>query len=157
DNQRNDFYKLTQRPAGAGLSDADALALAKILAPLYKAADKETGEDPAPPKPEELLAGWKKVGESAPTEEKLGEFRSDLSKFDPRLIVRVATGWQMKDRAGVVGRSGVGPLLDDVLGFTPTSGTAPRVHLLGHSYGAKVVLSALCTGMKPRKVNSALL
>ena len=63
----------------------------------------------------------------------------------------------MKDRAGVVGRAGVGPLLDDILGFTPTSGPAPRVHLLGHSYGAKVVLEALCMGTKPRKVNSALL
>lgn len=158
DAQRNRFYELTQRPTGSGLSEAEALELAKILAPVYKATDKETGEDPAPPDPADLVKAWKTVGDSSQVSQNLGQFRLSLSDLDPRWIVRVATVWQMKDRAGVVGRSGVGPLLDDILRFSPTSGPAPRVHLLGHSYGAKVVLSALCTATpKPRKVNSVLL
>jgi hypothetical protein len=157
DAERARFYQLTQRPQGTGLNEADALALAKILARLYKAPDKEAGEDPALPAPEDLLNAWKKVGEEPQKE--LGNFRVDLSKFDPRWIVRVATVWQMKDRAGTVGQSGVGPLLDEILGATPPAGQfQPRVHLLGHSYGAKVVLSALCAKpMKPRRVNSVLL
>jgi hypothetical protein len=43
-------------------------------------------------------------------------------------------------------------LLADLL----KSGTA-RVHLIGHSYGCKVVLSALCFPVLPRPVNSVLL
>lgn len=155
------FYELTQRPPGGGLSDQNALELATILAPTLKTNDAEVGEDPAAPSPEELRDAWKAVGAQSqgnvPMQD-LGRFRADLSRFDPRWIVRVATVWQMKDRAGVVGSKGVGPLLDAILGFQPPAGqTAPRVHLLGHSFGAKVVLSALCTGTKPRKVNSVLL
>ena len=63
DAQRNRFYQLTQRPQGAGLSEADALELAKILAPLYKATDKETGEDPAPPAP----PTWSRPGKRSET------------------------------------------------------------------------------------------
>jgi hypothetical protein len=48
--------------------------------------------------------------------------------------LRQATYWQMKNRAGVVGRHGLGP----VLGRLPV-----RVHLVGHSFGARVVSYAL--------------
>jgi len=63
-----------------------------------------------------------------------------LDALDPRKILRLITLYQMKDRAGVVGTRGVGPLLHDVLRSKPA---ATRVHLLGHSYGGKVVLSAV--------------
>jgi pimeloyl-ACP methyl ester carboxylesterase len=71
----------------------------------------------------------------------------------PREIVRKASVYLMKDRAGTVGTSGVGPMLQRLL----QAGTA-RVHLTGHSYGAKVVLSALAA-LPPdaRKVRSVLL
>ncbi len=52
----------------------------------------------------------------------------------------------------MVGIHGVSPLLRDILGACSS-----RVHLLGHSYGAKVVLSALSHGAVPRPVTSALL
>jgi pimeloyl-ACP methyl ester carboxylesterase len=59
----------------------------------------------------------------------------------------------MKDRAGRVGARGVSRLLEDVLAAT----TAP-VHLVGHSYGCKVVMSALCRlSGAARQVESALL
>lgn len=48
--------------------------------------------------------------------------------------LRQATYWQMKNRAGVVGRAGLGP----VLGRLPV-----RVHLVGHSFGARLVSYAL--------------
>ena len=62
-----------------------------------------------------------------------------LAVLDPRNIVRLATVRLMKDRAGTVGAFGLGPLLGKWLN---ESAEAMRIHLLGHSYGAKVVLSA---------------
>ncbi len=50
--------------------------------------------------------------------------------------LRQATYWQMKNRAGTVGRSGLGP----VLGRLPAG---VRVHLVGHSFGARLVSFAL--------------
>jgi hypothetical protein len=77
-----------------------------------------------------------------------------LRKLDPRNLLKPFTVWQMKDRAGKIGAAGVGPLLHDILSAT----TATRVHLLGHSYGCKVVMTATCTmPAPPRKVESALL
>jgi hypothetical protein len=50
--------------------------------------------------------------------------------------LRQATFWQMKNRAGTVGRAGLGPLL----GRLPSG---VRVHLAGHSFGARLVSFAL--------------
>jgi len=57
--------------------------------------------------------------------------------------LRVATYWQMKARAGVVGRSGLAPLLNQVAADVP----AIRIHLLGHSFGARLVSYTL-TGLQ---------
>jgi pimeloyl-ACP methyl ester carboxylesterase len=74
-------------------------------------------------------------------------------KLSPHDIVRTATVLLMKDRAGRVGARGVSRLLEDLLAAT----TAP-VHLVGHSYGCKVVMSALCqVSGWARPVESALL
>jgi hypothetical protein len=53
--------------------------------------------------------------------------------------LRQATYWQMKNRAGVVGRNGLGPLL----GRLATAAPQVRVHLIGHSFGARLVSYAL--------------
>ena len=123
---------------------------------------------------EALLANWAAISE--PPEEKidasaigdfaidddsgpgaafdLGALKKKLNKLDPRQLVRVLTVRKMKDRAGVVGTNGVGPLLHDIL----TTAPAARVILAGHSYGAKVVMSAVCSGAElPRQVYGALL
>jgi hypothetical protein len=55
-----------------------------------------------------------------------------------REAMRVATYYQMKKRAGVVGKQGLGPLL----GRLPAELHA-RVHTIGHSFGARVVSFAL--------------
>jgi hypothetical protein len=72
--------------------------------------------------------------------------------LNPREIVRKATVFLMKDRAGVVGRSGVGDLLRDIL-----RGSTIKTHLTGHSYGARVILAALASLKNERKVASVLL
>ena len=76
-----------------------------------------------------------------------------LNKLSTRNIIRTATVLLMKDRAGRVGARGVSQLLDAVL-----SATAAPVHLVGHSYGCKLVMSALCSlPASARAVESALL
>ena len=58
-------------------------------------------------------------------------------------VLRTATYWEMKNRAGVVGCRGLGPLIGQIDAAAP----ALRIHLLGHSFGARLVsdsLSAVC-------------
>lgn len=56
-----------------------------------------------------------------------------------REMLRQTTYYQMKRRAGQVGRCGLGP----VLSLLQKSPAAPRVHLVGHSFGARLVSFAL--------------
>ncbi|HJU06274.1 MAG TPA: hypothetical protein VJ692_14090 [Nitrospiraceae bacterium] len=53
--------------------------------------------------------------------------------------LRVATYWKMKDRAGVVGKTGLGPIIGRLHAAVPDL----KVHLLGHSFGARLVSYAL--------------
>lgn len=52
-----------------------------------------------------------------------------------KAALRQATYWQMKDRAGIVGRTGLGPLLGWLHSAVPNL----KVHLIGHSFGARLV------------------
>lgn len=54
-----------------------------------------------------------------------------------REALRTASYYEMKNRAGVVGRNGLGPLLGRI------AGSGLRVHLIGHSFGARLVSFAL--------------
>jgi hypothetical protein len=53
--------------------------------------------------------------------------------------LRQLTYWKMKNRAGVVGQNGVGPLIGRLTAKFPDM----RIHLVGHSFGARVVSFAL--------------
>lgn len=156
------FYTLTQQQEK--LNAEQALELAAIMAPLYTSSSDELQGAKKAPAPEELVATW---AAAQPDEAKRARGDNfgfvggggaaahaaggDIS-FDPRDIVRLATVLQMKDRAGTVGAYGVGPLLGDLL-----AASNARVHLIGHSYGCKVVLSATCIKPLQRPVNSILL
>ncbi len=77
-----------------------------------------------------------------------------LDGLSPRDVIRGASVWIMKDRAGTVGAHGVADLLTDLLAASATA----RVHAIGHSFGCRVLLSAICyPSSLPRKVDSALL
>lgn len=54
-------------------------------------------------------------------------------------VLRQLSYWKMKNRAGVVGRKGLGPAIDNVVGAHPNL----RIHLVGHSFGARLVSFAL--------------
>ncbi|MCC7248525.1 MAG: hypothetical protein IT473_07875 [Lysobacter sp.] len=77
-----------------------------------------------------------------------------LNWLDPRHLIKPFTVWTMKDRAGVVGGRGVRALLDALL-----RDSRARIHLLGHSFGCKVVMTATASLPEPmpRKIHSAVL
>ena len=52
-----------------------------------------------------------------------------------REVLRTMSYYEMKNRAGVVGTNGLGPLLASLTGV--------RIHLIGHSFGARLVSYAL--------------
>ncbi|MEV5388294.1 serine-threonine protein kinase [Streptomyces sp. NPDC052721] len=54
-------------------------------------------------------------------------------------LLRQATYYRMKRRAGTVGERGLGPLLGRLAGAAP----GVRVHLVGHSFGGRLVAFAL--------------
>ncbi|SEB63862.1 hypothetical protein SAMN04490356_1060 [Streptomyces melanosporofaciens] len=57
-------------------------------------------------------------------------------------LLRQATYYVMRRRAGAVGREGLGPVLGALAALRP----APRLHLVGHSFGGRLVSYAL-TGL----------
>jgi hypothetical protein len=50
-------------------------------------------------------------------------------------VLRVGTYWEMKNRAGVIGKGSVGPLIVKVHANSPDL----KIHLIGHSFGARLV------------------
>jgi hypothetical protein len=159
---RPPFYELINSPSP--LNREQATELARILLPIYKANASDVN-DKMDPTAEELCAAWFTAAQQGPSQDTSGEFGFAQGTpagpgaagwweyLDPRWPLRLATVWQMKDRAGVVGSYGVGPILRDLMAKAPRA----RFHLVGHSFGCKVVLSALCYDVPPRPVESALL
>ena len=157
------FYELAQ---ASELSAAQARELAVLLASIAR-GDNEAGAQAAPTADDLLAAAnafatpepdWDAVtpvgGAGAAEAAQAAGIGDVLKKLDPRNLVKPFTVWQMKDRAGVVGAQGVAPLVADLLKASATA----RVHLLGHSFGCKVVMTALCRlpdGLRP--VESVLL
>jgi len=155
------LYELAQRNA---LDAGEAAELAELLKQVYATDDDELGAD-GEVSAQDIVAVWAAaqaqpdnlddfgtvgaVDQSGPQAAFIGGL---ISKLDPRPAIRTATVYKMKDRAGTVGANGVGPLLSDLLG----AGDA-RVHLVGHSYGGKIVLSATAVSPLPRNVESMLL
>lgn len=168
-SQAERFIELARRD---GLDEAQTKELAALLAPVISAENDDESDElgpAAPLSPEGLVKVWNdsaSTGSSAKPRGKRGGFIAgkheptvptaavDLGRLDPRKAVRTTTVLLMKDRAGRVGGRGVASLLRRLLEAAPDS----RVHLIGHSYGGKVVLSALCAGAPPvSPVESVLL
>lgn len=74
----------------------------------------------------------------------------------PKEALRQATYWQMKNRAGIVGKNGLGPLIGRLHEVAPEL----RVHLVGHSFGARLVsysLAGLPDNLDPSPVKAVTL
>ncbi|MEY9842681.1 hypothetical protein [Streptacidiphilus sp. EB103A] len=146
------------------ISPEDAVRAASIaLQALRPDADPDNGAPP--PSVEEFLATWAQLDEGeAPAPSDPDDYGTASSgpateprlasgsSYDPRNLLRVATVWKMKSRAGVVGANGVGPLARHVLEHS-----SARLHLIGHSFGARVIMSALATEELARPAHSLLL
>ncbi|MBA2483894.1 MAG: hypothetical protein H0V39_05635 [Nitrosomonas sp.] len=72
-----------------------------------------------------------------------------------RNLINYTTYYQMKERAGIVGRDGVNLLIRKL--NTQINGL--RFHLIGHSFGARLVTSAVLgpNNQQPLEINSATL
>ncbi|WP_114907549.1 alpha/beta fold hydrolase [Ornithinimicrobium murale] len=162
--------RLYELAGHAELSGERALELARLVAPALTGLEDELGDGrDATITPEDLLRWWAAMPSEDPAEpverggfvedEPVGADRAPetaglLDKLNPRNLIRSATVLLMKDRAGRVGGAGVRSMLHDLLDSSPDS----RVRLIGHSYGGKVVLSALAHGSAPKRpVESVLL
>jgi hypothetical protein len=110
-------------------------------------ATLDRGEAAKPRKPD-AFRDAAPVASSRPTDQP----QAAASVFDVRNLLRMGTVWKMKDRAGTVGGKGVSPLVVRIL-----QDTSARMHLVGHSFGARVVLSALAMRPLHRKARSVLL
>lgn len=171
------FFELIDRPQVNG---AEALELARMLLPLMAREGADREGIPQKTTPESLVQAWGaledrpvqnegKPGALPEDDDELGVsvgMPGDAGATDPRTagwldllnpknVVRAATVRQMKDRAGRVGARGVAPMLHALL--TKTAAANRPIHLTGHSYGAKVMLSALTAIEPPRNVRSVLL
>lgn len=159
--------RLRELVAQVSAGEPGLAELADIVASTLGEGDDESGAPAPTVSGAELLGVWAGAfPEATPQQAEPGGFIEDgadelggpdAAFFNPldlvRKVVRLATVQQMKDRAGRVGGTGVAAMLRDLA--TASQG---RLHLVGHSYGAKVVLSALCNGPGPsRDVDSILL
>jgi hypothetical protein len=105
----------------------------------------------SPENEREAIASLNRIGTVGRTEEL--QAAGFLQKLRPRDVLRAMTVWQMKDRAGVVGANGVCEMVTQLLGQSEA-----HLHLIGHSYGCKVVLSSIAAAPTlSRKAQSMLL
>ncbi|OBB16677.1 serine-threonine protein kinase [Mycolicibacterium setense] len=84
----------------------------------------------------------------------LGDF-VDRVWHGAKEALRQLSYWKMKNRAGVVGRRGLGPVIDQLHADFPDL----RIHLVGHSFGARVVSYALAgmSDVQPSPVKAVTL
>jgi len=160
------FYELTSRDR---LSETDARELAAILAPLYRQSALDTSGGSLPDLEEDgIIGAWMAMPDSAapglaPNYGVHGRARaqnnairaaSAADLLDPRNAIRVTTVLVMKDRSGDVGRFGLAPLLCELI---PAAAGIP-IRLIGHSFGARVCLTALSSPeLASLRVSSLLL
>ena len=85
-----------------------------------------------------LADGGVQFGDGGGGEAGLGDLGSKIW-HGAKEVLRQLSYWKMKNRAGVVGKKGLGPAIDDVVGAHPNL----RIHLVGHSFGARLVSFAL--------------
>ncbi|HWE50656.1 MAG TPA: hypothetical protein VG273_12745 [Bryobacteraceae bacterium] len=163
-DHRPRFYALTEAHS---LSQNEAAELADILLPVYRAnALDSDSPEPAPVAADSLIAAWNslsgdppqpspdyskhgRIPQNAPPCEPRAAAATDF--LDPRNALRVTTVLTMKDRAGVVGRNGLAPLLPRL------TGSGIPVRLIGHSFGARVCLTALSAPWLHCRIDSLLL
>lgn len=117
----------------------------------------------APPAVEEVIDSWTQLGGGSllPEADDDGGVIGSGSVGSPQIagdgrdvrdLLRWGTVWKMKARSGKVGFHGVGPLVRHLLAHSDAA-----VHLTGHSFGCRLLMSALAAAEPARKARSLLL
>ncbi len=163
-----DAARFAELAAHASLDEAEQRELVRLAHAAMAGGMPETAHDVVP-SDAELLASWQALERaSKPAAPLSGDFgfaaepgeaapaggpqaAGLLSALDPRNLVRGATVYLMKDRAGTIGAKAVRPVVEALVARDA------EVRLIGHSYGCRVVLAALATGQFQPTVRSALL
>lgn len=164
DGRAERAYELLDQPR---LAAAEARELAELVAPAFHAGADELGDGSEALSTDDLLQAAAAMGRKeggAAANDDLDHIGTVIAApggpapagglaFDPRDIVRLFSLYRMKDRAGAVGARGVASLMRELLGRTKA-----KVHAVGHSFGCKVMLSALCSpDPLSRRLDSLLL
>jgi pimeloyl-ACP methyl ester carboxylesterase len=135
------------------LTRAEAIELATILDRWRRAsptAAQATGDGPVPElfsdTPSAVVDQWM-LSSRGPSESALSKALNFTNAF---------TFWTMKERAGIVGSRGVYEL---VRALRDTGGPGLRIHLIGHSFGGRVVSAAIARDRTstPNQVDSLIL
>ena len=92
------------------------------------------------------------------TEETSGGASGGVFSFDrlingARNVFNLTTYYQMKERAGKVGELGLAPVLNEIR----KSATVCKLHLVGHSFGGRLVSMAVSKSESNLKINSLAL
>ncbi len=85
-------------------------------------------------------------GEQTGKAQGIGDFFSKAANGVTNLM-NLSTYFEMKQRAGTVGKNGVAPLIDELVS------QVDRIHLVGHSFGGRVVTAAAANS-KTNKLRS---
>lgn len=157
--------RLRDLVARGELAPAEAAEFASLLAPLLSGDDEI---DALPPSTTDLITMARSIDQASPDPTGVIIDPSDdvwaditagpvsagtLNPLSWRYLIRVGSVYAMKRRAGVVGTRGVSPLLLDLLNIAGRT----ALHLGGHSYGCRVMLSAVCAQPSEYTVASLLL
>jgi hypothetical protein len=170
--------RLTELLDGRRLLSKDSAVEAAELVRSALWATDDTDAAAEPPDVAAMLSSWQAIGDDgqpyvdedetigtvgAPADQAVGggtepeaqaadePENAGLFGFDPRDLLRMGSVWRMKARAGTVGTYGVAPVLTRLLE------TKARIHLAGHSFGARVVLSAMAAQPISNRAYSMLL
>jgi hypothetical protein len=136
---------LTQRAGGKEALGEFSEKLASLFQGQQKKTDKEDSLeiDALGSKPEVWQNAFKLLSDEETTETAGGGagLSDELQKLwdGAKGALRVATYWQMRDRGGTVGRVGLGPFINRIAKAAPNL----QLHLIGHSFGARLVSYAL--------------
>jgi hypothetical protein len=132
---------LDERPQDpAALEEFHQLAAGLVTTP-NPGGDEDAGEEAAETEPTSAVLGHFAAMSKTPgpAAQGLGNPFTTLW-HGARELLRTLSYYEMKNRAGVVGRNGLGPLLS---GLSAEAGHPLRVHLMGHSFGGRLVSFAL--------------
>ncbi|HUQ95727.1 MAG TPA: hypothetical protein VM120_28875 [Bryobacteraceae bacterium] len=129
----------------------DGAALLKSFSHPIGAARADVGAGGAARRPGGGLGGNPALG-GAGAAAGFGDFLSGIKAGAMRLL-NLTTYYAMKDRSGKVGRDGVNPMLSRIQSRLPAS---IRFHLVGHSFGGRLVTAAV-DGPNKLRVQTLLL